>query len=164
MTEQLADLIQRRTLPNHLRCQTVTEQMGTLAGGVHSCPRECTHNQSGNCDRVSKPYPRSPVSNEHSSAGTRRTPVAQVERESFTDIGWEWQLSPASTFRPDGYPCVLPVDIFQIQGDDLASTQAQSGQQKQNRVIAPSDGSRSVIALQHSLHSAGGKELRQGRK
>jgi hypothetical protein len=73
--------------------------------------------------------------------------VAQVEGESFTDIGWERQLSPAPTFGADGYPCILPVDVFQIQGDDLASTQAQSGQQKQNRVIAPSDGSRSVIAV-----------------
>ncbi len=62
MTEQLADLIQRRTLPNHVRCQTVTEQMGPLACRVHSRPLECTHNQTGNCDGVSKPYPRSPVS------------------------------------------------------------------------------------------------------
>ncbi len=61
--------------------------------------------------------------------------MAQVERKSFTYIGWQGQLSPAPTFRSDGNPC-LPVDVFQVQCDDFASTQAQSGQQKQNRIIS----------------------------
>ncbi len=164
MTEQLADLIQRRTLPNHVPCQTVPKQMGALACRVHSRPLECTHNQSGNCDRVGKPYPRSPAPNEHSSAGTRRATVAQVERKGFTYIDWQGQLSPAPTFRADGNPCLLPVDVSQVQCDDFASTQAQSGQQEQNRIIASSDGSPSVTAIQHSLYGAGGEELGQGRK
>jgi hypothetical protein len=90
--------------------------------------------------------------------------VAQVERKDFTDIGWEWQLSPSPTFGADRNPGLLPVDVFQIQGDDFASTQAQSGQQKQNRVVASSDGSPSVTAIQHSLYGAGWEELGQGRK
>src|ERR1700736_6442192 len=110
--------------PNHVPCQTVPKQMGALACRVHSRPLECTHNQRGNCDRVGKPYPRIPYPNEHSSAGTRGTTVAQVERKSFTYIGWQGQLSPAPTFRADGNPCLLPVDVFQVQCDDLPRRQA----------------------------------------
>ena len=45
MAKQFADFIQGRTVPNHARCQTVAEEVSTLACGLHSRSVECTPNQ-----------------------------------------------------------------------------------------------------------------------
>jgi hypothetical protein len=44
MAKQFADFIQGRSLPNHARCQTVAEEVRTLACGLHSRSVERTPN------------------------------------------------------------------------------------------------------------------------
>jgi hypothetical protein len=82
----------------------------------------------------------------------------------FPYICRKWQLNLVTAFRANGNPCVLPINVFQIQGHDCTSTQTEPGQEKQNRVIPASDGSPPLIALQHFSYAAGGEELGQSRK
>jgi hypothetical protein len=82
----------------------------------------------------------------------------------FPYICRKWQLNLMTAFRTNGNPRVLPINVFQIQGNDGTSTQTEPGQENQNRVIPASDGRPSLIALQHSSYAAGGEELGQSRK
>src|SRR5258707_8350224 len=82
----------------------------------------------------------------------------------FPYICRKWQLNLVTAFRANGNPCVLPINVFQIQGHDCTSTQTEPGQEKQNRIIPASDGSPPLIALQHFSYAAGGEELGQSRK
>ena len=86
MAKQFADFIQGRTLPDHARCQTMAEEVSTLACGLHSRSVECTPNHSADRLRAGKLVPRSPVANEHSSTGATGATMAQVQRKSFTYI------------------------------------------------------------------------------
>src|SRR5258708_2653734 len=79
----------------------------------------------------------------------------------FPYICRKWQLNLVTAFRANGNPCVLPINVFQIQGHDCTSTQTEPGQEKQNRVIPASDGSPPLIALQHFSYAAGGEGLGQ---
>src|SRR5258707_8876295 len=82
----------------------------------------------------------------------------------FPYICRKWQLNLVTAFRANGNPCVLPINVFQIQGHDCTSTQTEPGQEKQNRVIPASDGSPPLIALQHFSYAAGGEGTWQSRK
>jgi len=70
------------------------------------------------------------MSEKHMTADTARTASAQVDCDSFTNVGWQWQLRPASTLAPNGDPSVVPIDVIQAQSNDLAGTQAQAGEQQ----------------------------------
>jgi hypothetical protein len=54
--------------------------------------------------------------------------MAQVQRNSFTYIRRQWKLIPAPSFRADGDPCLLPIDVFEIQCNDFAGAETESGQ------------------------------------
>jgi hypothetical protein len=85
--------------------------------------------------------------------------MAQIQGKSFTYIRRQGKLIPAPSFRSNGDPRIFPIDVFEIQGNDFAGPETESGQQKQNRVIAFSDRSFSIAAIQHSLNAAGGEIL-----
>jgi hypothetical protein len=53
--------------------------------------------------------------------------MAQVQRNSFTYIRRQWKLIPAPSFRADGDPCLLPIDVFEIQCNDFAGAETESG-------------------------------------
>jgi hypothetical protein len=72
---------------------------------------------------------RSPVPEENPAAGTARSARAQVQRDCLTGVIWQRQLCPASTLGPDGNPAIVPIDVFQVQRNDLTGSQTQSGEQ-----------------------------------
>jgi hypothetical protein len=54
--------------------------------------------------------------------------MAQVQRQGFPYIRRQGKLIPAASFGTNRDSCVLPIDVFYIQGDNFTSTQTESGQ------------------------------------
>jgi hypothetical protein len=130
MTEQLPDLVKRCALSKQIRHQCVPEEMGAFAGRIDASANRRPPDDCGDGDRIPETAERSSMSEKHMTADTARTASAQVDCDSFTNVGWQWQLRPASTLAPNGDPSVVPIDVIQAQSNDLAGTQAQAGKQQ----------------------------------
>ena len=113
MTEQFADLVERSALPKQIGRQRVAEQMGAFAGRIDASADQRPPDDGGDGDGISETAEGSSMSEEDMTAGTARTADAQVDCDSFTNIGWQWQLCPASTLAPNGDPAVVPIDVIQ---------------------------------------------------
>src|SRR5664280_1867483 len=55
---------------------------------------------------------------EDMTADTARPAGAQVDCDSFTDIGRHRQLCPAAALAPNGESAVVPIDVIQTQRHD----------------------------------------------
>src|SRR5262245_39128478 len=104
--------------------------MGAFAYRVDASADQCSPDDRGDGDGVREPTKGSPMSKENTAAGTARTAGTQVNYDSFTDVGRYRQLCPSPTLTPNRDPTVHPIDIIQIQADDLAGAQTQSGEQQ----------------------------------
>jgi hypothetical protein len=130
MTEQFPDLVKRCAFSKQIGCQCVAEEMGAFAGRIDASADQRPSDDRGDCDGISETAKRSSMSEKHMTADTARTASAQVDCDSFPNVGWQWQLRPASTLAPNGDPSVVPIDVIQAQSNDLAGTQAQAGKQQ----------------------------------
>ena len=104
------------------------------------------------------------MSKKNTAADTARTTRAQVDCDSFTDVGRQRQLCPSPTLAPNGNPAVVPIDVIQTQRNDLAGPQTQSGEQQQNGVVPLSIRSVTLALIEDPLHCASRQELRHGGK
>ena len=81
---------------------------------------------------------RSESGYEHRSApGCPRPAIAQVVRQFFPDVGRQRQAVDASGLAPDDELASSPVDVVQAEGSDLASAQAEAGEQREDRQVPP---------------------------
>ena len=110
--------------------QCVAEEMGAFAGRIDASADQRPPDDRGDCDGIRETTKRSSMSEKHMTADTARTARAQVDCDGFTNVGRQRQLCPASTLAPNGDPAVVPIDVIQAQRNDLAGTQAQSGEQQ----------------------------------
>jgi hypothetical protein len=120
MPEQFADLVQRSALPKQVGGQCVAKKMGAFAHRIDASADQRPPDNRGNCNRVCKTTNGSPMSKENTAAGAARTTRAQVDSDSFTDVGRQRHLCPPPTLAPDGELAMVPIDVLQIQRNDLA--------------------------------------------
>jgi hypothetical protein len=57
-----------------------------------------------------------------------------------------------------GYLALLPIDVLQVQSDNLAGPEPQPGKQQQDRVVPSTDGRLSITTIEYPLHRVCGKE------
>ncbi len=130
MAKQLADLVERSALSKQIGRQCVAEEMGAFADRIDASADQRPPDDCGDCDGVRETMNGSPMSKENMTADTVRTARAQIDCDSFTDVGGYRQLCPSATLAPNGEPTVFPIDVIQTQRDDLAGAQTQSGEQQ----------------------------------
>ena len=130
MTEQFPNFVKRCAFSKQIGRQCVAEEVGAFAGRIDASADQRPPDDCGDCDGIPETAKRSSMSKKHTTADTARTASVQVDCDSFTNVGWQWQLRPASTLAPNGDPSVVPIDVIQAQSNDLAGTQAQAGKQQ----------------------------------
>src|SRR5713226_8315201 len=139
----------------------MAEKVCSLPSRIDASVYQCTPDDCRNCDRMRKPAYRSPVPEENSAASTVRSASAQVQCDRLTNVVRQWQLCPASTLAPDGNPALVPIDVFQVQRNDLTGSQTQSGEQQQNGIVPLPNRSVPFTVIENSLNFASRQELRQ---
>jgi hypothetical protein len=88
---------------------------------------------------------------ENAARSTPWTSPFEVAGQSPADIGGQRESFDARAFAPDQQFSGLPIDVLQVQLDDFAGPQAQSGQEQQHRVIPLPGGTVSVAVVQELL-------------
>src|SRR5271165_6647339 len=63
----------------------------------------------------------------------------QVGYDCLTHFLGQWQSRVTAALTANLYRCILPVDVIQSEMHDVARTKTQTGQQQQNRPVAPVD-------------------------
>jgi len=155
MAEQFADLVEGNFLPEQVGGQRVAEQMRSLARRIDASVYQRPPNDGGDGDGVCKTTHRSSMSKENSATGTAWAAEAQIACDGFTNVAWQRHLGHASTFALDGDPTVVPIDIIQLQRNNLAGSQTQAGEQQENGVVPLSPWGFPFAMIEKLLNCAG---------
>jgi hypothetical protein len=78
--------------------------------------------------------------------------MAHITGNGSCRIRWQRQLRPISAFPAHRDSCVFPINIFEVESDDLTRSQTKPREQKQNGVIAASQRRAPVTMAQHLSH------------
>jgi hypothetical protein len=92
------------------------------------------------------------MAKENSATSTAWAAEAQIKYDSRTDVGWQRHLCQASAFATDRDAAVVPIDIIQVQRNNLAGPQTQSGEQQENGVVPLSLRSVPLIVIEQPLN------------
>ena len=160
MTEQLADLIEGDLLPEQVRGQRVAEQVCSFPNRIDASTYQRSPHNRRNCDGVCKTTYRSPMAKENSATSTAWSAEAQIQCDSLANVAWQWHLCSASAFATNRDAAIVPIDIIQVQCNNLAGPQTQSGQQQQNGVVPLSIGSVPLTVIEKPLNCTRWQELR----
>jgi len=88
MTEEFADLRQRRSLLEHLACECVPELAGAFARRVDSGPLQCVSDHGANTRLPLKTSRGRFRAEKNASAIRNRPPVSQIVGNRRPDVFW----------------------------------------------------------------------------
>jgi hypothetical protein len=108
----------------------VAEQVRSFPGGIDASAYQRAPDDRGNCVVVLKTTKGRSAPKENPATGAAWPARAQVDHDGFTDIDWQRQVCPTSTLAPDGDSAAVPIDVVQIQRNDLAGSQSQASEQQ----------------------------------
>ena len=155
MPQQLTDLLQRSSLMKHLGGQSVSEQMGTGAGRLHTGFLERAGNKGGDSYGVGEPLYWGSQADENASVVAGRTSLFQVKGQCLTDVMGQREFGSTGSLSFNGDLCCIPIDIVQGEGDDFTSPNAEPGQQEQDGMVALSLRRLTITMIQDALHLMG---------
>jgi hypothetical protein len=155
MAEQFADLVEGNVLPEQVGGQRVTEQVRSLPGRIDPSIDQRPPHDAGDGGGVRKTTHGSSMAKENSATGTAWASEAQIACDGFADIGWQRHLGYASTFAMDGDPTIVPIDIVQLQRNNLARPQTDAGEQQENGVVPLSPWGFPLAVIEKLLNGAG---------
>jgi hypothetical protein len=161
MAQHLTNLIERRTLSEHLGGETVAEDVGAFPWGVYArVLNRATHDHRDD-GWIGERGMRWREPHKHVPAVGARS-FSKMRCHCATYVGGQRQSCPtAALSRPDGEPRCRPVDVFQLQRADFSRAEAEPSEQQKNRVIPTADHGRAIAGREHLLHGVSGQVLRQ---
>ena len=115
MVQNLADLCQRSAVAEHMRGQTVAEQVCPFQRGIQPSPVQCTRDNSINSRGVAQAAVRRFRAQEHTAGTTAWTGLFQIGDDGLSDIFRQrepFSLRPFSAYIDLGR---FPSDVFQLQ-------------------------------------------------
>ena len=115
-------------MPEQVCRQGMMEQVRSFPSRIDTSAYQRSPDDCGNGDGVREATNGSIMSKENPATGTVRPAGVQIERDGLTDVGRQRQLCPTSALSPDCDPAVVPIDVLQVQRNDLAGSQTQPGQ------------------------------------
>jgi len=145
VSQERADVLQRGALPQQ-RCRdgVPKEMCGASARARHASLTQ----RSGDHDRYTARAERAkrrPAPNKQCLGLDLWPAMLQVLDDRFTHLLGQRSWRMAATLATHVNPCAFPVDVAQLKVRDIAGSQAQTGQQQQNRSI-PSAQRRGAVA------------------
>lgn len=78
--------------------------------------------------------------------------MLKVRDDRVADFLSQWQLMSTTSLSSYIQATGLPVDVAQLERNDLPRTQSQSGQKEEDRVVASPDCSTAIDVRQHLSH------------
>ena len=81
--------------------------------------------------------------------------MPQLGNDCIAHILRQGKLAPATTLAVDTQASSLPVNVLEFQEGHFSGTQTQAGEQKQDRVVAPSHCSAAIDLTQQSVYLIG---------
>jgi hypothetical protein len=103
---------------------------------------------------MSEPSDRRTVAQEYPTRGATRPVRVKIIRKGDADIGQQGKVCPAATLATDSDDAVVPIEVLQIQLDNFAGSQAQTGKQKQNGIVPPPEWGLLILLSKNLLHRA----------
>ena len=82
----------------------------------------------------------------------------------MSHIDWQGHEDGLATLAANGYLALLPIDVLQVQSDNLARPESKPGKQQQDRVVPSADGRLSITTIEYPLHRVCGKKLGEDRE
>ena len=73
----------------------------------------------------------------HAARDTRATAVLEVSRDGVADVGEQRHMVASRSFTANDDLTDTPVQVAQVKKDDFARAQPKSGEEEQDRGIAP---------------------------
>ena len=98
------------------------------------------------------------MANEHPTNRTAGAVPAQIGGNGFSHIDWQGHEDRLTTLAPNGYLALLPIDVLQVQSDNLAGPESKPGKQQQDRVVPSADGRLPITTIEYPLHRVCGKK------
>jgi hypothetical protein len=125
----------------------MAQQVGPAVRGMPARPGERTVDNPIDGGGARETLPRGFGAEENASRSTPWPSAFEVAGQSAADIGGQRESLDACALAPDQEFSRLPIDVFQVQLDQFAGPQTQSGQQQEHRVIALASGTASVAVV-----------------
>jgi hypothetical protein len=131
---------------------------GAATWALHTGSGERSSYNVAHRGRAGQPDTGRERSQKDPSRRTGATRLTKVGSESFADIREQWQLVHQPAFAVDDDLAGPPVNLVKLKRDNLSRPQAESRQQKQDRVVSASRWRRPLRRRQHAFHFLRGKE------
>ena len=138
MAEHFCDFRERGAAPNHPRGQAVSKQVG------HT-PRARAYARASERqadDVIDRTWTRQADAwrddaEKYASRDTGATAMLEVSRDGTTDVGEQRHMVASRSFTANDDLAGTPVKVAELKKDDFARAQPKSGQEEQDRRIAP---------------------------
>ena len=98
----------------------MTEHVGAFSGGSHLGGGQGPTDDRGNHGGRSEPADGSDVADENAPAVAWRPATMEVGGNGFPNVGQQRQLRVSPTLAANGHLAGFPVNVLQIQCDDLS--------------------------------------------
>src|SRR5260370_40593167 len=115
------------------------QMCGTWTGAHHARAAKCLVDDHRDSTRSTEGAIRSTAMDKQRIGIGPRPTFLQVGYDRLTHFLGQWQSRVAAALTANLYRCILPVDVTQSEMHDVACAKTQTGQQQQNRPVAPID-------------------------
>jgi hypothetical protein len=119
VTEEFADLRQRRALLEHLTSECMPELVSAFARRIDSGPLQRVSDHRANTRLPLETSRGRFGTEENASAADSRAPVPQIVGDRGADILWQRQLGKAASLPAHCYQSFLPIQVLQRKSLDL---------------------------------------------
>jgi len=152
MTKDLADLVQRRSVAEHLSGQRVAQQVCPLAGRVDTRASQGAEHDAADCAGTAQSLSRCARSDENVAHAARGAPFAQVVHQGSADVGRHRQPVTALGRATDADGTVVPVEVIQGEIDHFSRTKPQPSEQQQHGVVLAAGGGSPLALDKQRVH------------
>src|SRR5206468_1594913 len=151
VSEDLPDLSHRGAGAQHCGSQAVPQEVGASERWFQPGPAERPADDGGDRGAARKPTVGSPRADEDPPCRASRPVPAQVDRQGFAHVGEQRHLVVGGALAVDLNLAAPPVDVVELQRNDLTGPKAEASEQYKHSVVAPTGRSAAVAGLQHAL-------------
>jgi hypothetical protein len=118
---------------------------------MQACSIERSANDRRHCRRSRKTGPRRLHANKHLTRFACGPIQAQIGCERLTDIYRQGHPVVQQTLAANEDLAGPPVEVVESESNDLASTEAEAGEQKENRIVPAAGRRLTVAAIEHTV-------------
>jgi hypothetical protein len=114
----------------------MSKQMRALPARLHSSFCQSSLHHARNRSTTVETNNGSITADKQVPTAALRAIMPQVMRDRSCHIRWQRQLCALPAFTAHGNPGIFPIDVFKVELDNFARSEAQAREQEQDGVVA----------------------------